>query len=111
MSAKRDYYEVLGVERKASDDEIKKAYRKLAVKFHPDKNPGDPQAEEKFKDISAAYDLLGDADKRARFDRGEIDATGQERPRQPYYRDFAGDASQYSSDAVIRGARASLMSH
>src|SRR5260370_37740216 len=69
MSAKRDYYEVLGVERKASDDEIKKAYRKLAVKFHPDKNPGDPHAEEKFKAIGEAYDVLIDADKLAAYDR------------------------------------------
>src|SRR6267142_1248243 len=69
MPAKRDYYEVLGVERKSSEEEIKKAYRKLAVKFHPDKNPGDPQAEEKFKEIGEAYDVLMDADKRAAYDR------------------------------------------
>src|ERR1700730_9405223 len=69
MPAKRDYYEVLGVERKSSDEEIKKAYRKLAVKFHPDKNPGDAQAEEKFKEIGEAYDVLMDADKRAAYDR------------------------------------------
>ncbi len=69
MSAKRDYYEVLGVDRKASEEEIKKAYRKLAVKFHPDKNPGDAQAEEKFKEIGEAYDVLMDADKRAAYDR------------------------------------------
>ncbi len=69
MPAKRDYYEVLGVERKSSDEEIKKAYRKLAVKFHPDKNPGDPHAEEKFKEIGEAYDVLMDADKRAAYDR------------------------------------------
>jgi molecular chaperone DnaJ len=69
MSAKRDYYEVLGVDRRASDEEVKKAYRKLAVKFHPDKNPGDPHAEEKFKEIGEAYDVLMDADKRAAYDR------------------------------------------
>jgi len=94
-----DPYTTLGIKKDASQEDIQKAYRKLAKKLHPDLNPGNKQAEEKFKDISAAYDLLGDADKRARFDRGEIDATGQERPHQPYYRDFAGDASQYSSDA------------
>src|SRR5437868_13376673 len=69
MPAKRDYYEVLGVERKSSDEEIKKAYRKLAVKYHPDKNPDDPHAEEKFKEIGEAYDVLMDADKRAAYDR------------------------------------------
>jgi molecular chaperone DnaJ len=69
MSAKRDYYEVLAVDRKASEEEIKKSYRRLAVKFHPDKNPGDAQAEEKFKEIGEAYDVLMDADKRAAYDR------------------------------------------
>ena len=67
--AKRDYYEVLGVNRGAGDEEIKKAYRKLAVKFHPDKNPGDHTAEDKFKELGEAYEALSDADKRAAYDR------------------------------------------
>src|ERR1700751_2848097 len=66
---KRDYYEGLGVGRRASDEEIKRAYRKLAVKFHPDKNPDDPHAEEKFKELGEAYDVLMDSDKRAAYDR------------------------------------------
>ncbi len=66
---KRDYYEVLGVSRNASTDDLKKAYRKLAVKFHPDKNPGDKSAEEKFKELGEAYDILMDPDKRAAYDR------------------------------------------
>src|SRR5690242_7295355 len=69
MSQKRDYYEVLVVERNASEEEIKRAYRKLAVKFHPDKNPNDPHAEEKFKELGEAYDVLMDPDKRAAYDR------------------------------------------
>jgi DnaJ-class molecular chaperone len=94
-----DPYTTLGVKKSASQEDLQKAYRKLAKKLHPDLNPGNKKAEEQFKDVAAAYDLLGDAEKRARFDRGEIDASGQERPRQRYYRDFADDASQYSSDA------------
>src|SRR5881397_3792199 len=66
---KRDYYEVLGVGRSATDEEVKRAYRKLAVKFHPDKNPDDPHAEEKFKELGEAYDVLMDPDKRAAYDR------------------------------------------
>ncbi|MEC9347032.1 MAG: J domain-containing protein [Pseudomonadota bacterium] len=75
----RDPYSVLGVARGASQDDIKKSYRKLAKELHPDRHPGDEAAVDRFKEVSAAYDLLGDADKRARFDRGEIDADGQER--------------------------------
>src|SRR4026209_1174799 len=68
-TTKRDYYEVLGVARGAPEDEIKRAYRKLAVKFHPDKNPDDPHAEEKFKELGEAYDVLIDSNKRAAYDR------------------------------------------
>jgi molecular chaperone DnaJ len=67
--AKRDYYEILGVERSASDEDIKKSYRKLAVKFHPDKNPGDKAAEEKFKELGEAYEALSDEQKRAAYDQ------------------------------------------
>ena len=67
--AKRDYYEVLGVDKSASADEIKKAYRKMAVKYHPDKNPGDKEAEEKFKEAAEAYSVLSDADKKAKYDQ------------------------------------------
>ena len=68
-SGKRDYYEVLGVGRDASLSAIKKAYRSLAVKYHPDKNPGNPEAEERFKEASEAYAVLSDGEKRARYDR------------------------------------------
>src|SRR5438067_1728415 len=77
-------YEVLGVKQDAGADEIRKAYRKLAKQFHPDLNPGKPEAEARFKSISAAYDLLSDPEKRARYDRGEIDESGAERPRYSY---------------------------
>jgi hypothetical protein len=71
-----DPYEILGLSKSASDDDIRKAYRKLAKKYHPDINPGKADAEDRFKDISVAYALLSDPEKRARFDKGEIDATG-----------------------------------
>ena len=67
--SKRDYYEVLGVSKAAPADEIKKAYRKVAMQFHPDRNPGDKAAEEKFKEAAEAYEVLSDADKRAQYDR------------------------------------------
>jgi DnaJ-class molecular chaperone len=96
-----DLYSVLDVPKTASAGDITKAYRKLAKKLHPDLNPGDKAAEEKFKKITAAYDILGDAEKRGRYDRGEIDASGQERPQQHYYREYAGgqDGARYRSTA------------
>ena len=96
-----DPYDILGVKKDASQDEIQKAYRRLAKKLHPDLNPGNKQAEEKFKEVASAYDVLGDVEKRARYDRGEIDATGAERPQQRFYRDFADDSHAYSSDAGV----------
>ena len=69
MSEKRDYYEVLGVDKSATPEEIKKAYRKKAIQYHPDKNPGDKVAEEKFKEAAEAYDVLSNPDKRSRYDQ------------------------------------------
>jgi DnaJ-class molecular chaperone len=74
----QDPYQVLGVSRQASAEELRRAFRKLAKQHHPDRNPGDKAAEEKFKQISSAFDLLGDEEKRKKFDRGEIDADGRE---------------------------------
>src|SRR5471030_2374192 len=69
MSSQKDYYELLGVAKTASADDLKKAYRKLAMQHHPDRNPGDKKAEEKFKELSHAYDILSDEQKRAAYDR------------------------------------------
>ncbi len=100
----QDPYERLGVGRTASADEIRRAYRKLAKQNHPDLNPGDRAAEERFKSISAAYELLSDADKRGRYDRGEIDASGQEKPERAYYRSHA-EGAQGTRYGTRYGAR------
>jgi DnaJ-class molecular chaperone len=96
-----DLYSVLGVQKTASAGEITKAYRKLAKKLHPDLNPGDTVAEDKFKQISHAYSILKDPEQRGKYDRGEIDASGQERPQQQYYREYAGgpEGARYHSSA------------
>ena len=90
MGAMADPYDVLGVARDADEDAIRKAYRKLAKKLHPDLNPGKADAADKFAEASAAHDLLSDKEKRGRFDRGEIDAEGREKPPRGYYRDYKG---------------------
>lgn len=89
----KDPYEILGVKRTATPEDIRKAYRRLAKKLHPDLNPGNKRSEDRFKEVAGAYDLLSDQDKRRRFDSGEIDASGAERPRQQFYKDFAAEAA------------------
>ncbi|MFC0409264.1 DnaJ C-terminal domain-containing protein [Roseomonas elaeocarpi] len=105
--ASNDPYQTLGVSRTASADEIRQAFRAIAKKNHPDLNPGNREAEERFKAANAANDLLSDPDKRARFDRGEIDAEGQERPERSYYRDYAAGAggARYRPGAAGAGSR------
>src|ERR1700759_707105 len=98
----KDPYEILGVQKTDSEAAIRSAYRKLAKRHHPDVNPGKPEAAERFKEISAAYDLLGDKEKRGRYDRGEIDAAGNEVPPQrAFYRAFgdAGGREKYRADS------------
>jgi DnaJ-class molecular chaperone len=99
-----DPYETLGVPKTASDAEIKTAYRRLVRTSHPDINPDDPEAEARFKAISAAYDLLKDPETRARFDRGEIDATGAETAERTFYRRYAGRAENPYQSGGFGGA-------
>ena len=81
----RNPYDILGVPRSAGEAEIKKAFRKLAKQYHPDRNKDDPKAKDRFAELNAAYEILGDADKRAQFDRGEIDGEGK-----PKFQGFGG---------------------
>ncbi|MFO1153129.1 MAG: J domain-containing protein [Rhodospirillales bacterium] len=96
----RDPYDVLGIAKGSETAEVKKAYRKLARKLHPDLHPGDHAAEERFKEVASAYDFLSDADKKTRYDKGEIDAAGQPKMERRFYRDFAegGPAGQRYAD-------------
>jgi DnaJ-class molecular chaperone len=100
-----DPYKILGVKKTATEAEIKKAYRKIAREHHPDLNPDDAASEAKFKAASAAYDLLKDPETRARFDRGEIDATGAEKqPERKFYREYADAADNpYRSQQSYEG--------
>ena len=96
MATMKDPYQILGVQRGDDAPAIRAAYRKLAKTHHPDLNPGKPEAAERFKDIAAAHELLSDPDKRGKFDRGEIDAAGNEvRREQPFYRDFGDQHGRY----------------
>ena len=95
----RDYYEVLGVARTASDQDIKSAYRKLALQHHPDRNPGDHAAEDKFKEAAEAYSVLADSDKRARYDQfGHAGVTGAGAGPQGFNPDVFGDFSDILGD-------------
>src|SRR6056297_633157 len=100
-----DPYKVLGVKKTATQDEIKKAYRKLAKKLHPDLHPGDAGKQAEFQAVTAANDLLGDPEKRKRFDAGEIDASGQERQERPFYHQYADQeaARRYDPGAGMGG--------
>ena len=100
----QDPYETLGLSRTATQDDVRTAFRNIAKKHHPDLNPGDKAAEDRFKAANTANEILSDPDRRAKFDRGEIDAAGQEKaPERPFYRDYAqGDAgSRYYNSGGI----------
>ena len=101
----RDPYDVLGVPKTAPQDDIKKAYRKLARELHPDLHPGDKKAEASFKEVSAAYDLVSDPKKRAAYDAGEIDASGNPRQERTFYRSYAdsGRGAKYRDPGSFFG--------
>lgn len=101
MAEKRDYYEVLGVSRDASADEIKKAYRKAAIKYHPDKNPGDKNAEEKFKEAAEAYDVLSNPDKKARYDQFGHAGMGGAAGGAGGYGGFGGDFGGFTMEDIF----------
>ena len=100
-----DPYKTLGIPTDASQEDIRRAYLKLAKQHHPDLNPGNAKAEERFKTVSSANDVLSDPEKRGRFDRGEIDSAGHERPPQQTYRDYAESESgrHYARDGPQQG--------
>jgi DnaJ-class molecular chaperone len=93
----KDLYAILGVKRTATNDEIRRTYRKLAKDLHPDQNKNDKKAEEQFKKVSAAFSVLGNPEKRKRYDAGEIDAMGNERAN-PFYREYAGGAQGFGKE-------------
>jgi DnaJ-class molecular chaperone len=101
----QDLYAILGVKRSASNDEIRRAYRKLAKDLHPDQNKNDPKAEEQFKRVSAAFAVLGNPEKRKRYDAGEVDAMGNERAN-PFYRDYAAGGFRGESGGPFGGGNA-----
>ena len=111
MSEKRDYYEVLGVEKRVSEDELKKAFRRLAMKYHPDRNPDDASAQEKFKEAKEAYEVLSDTSKRQAYDQYGFDTPGsggasesEGRERGSRFRvTFPRDRVVPLADAVRRG--------
>lgn len=106
--SKRDYYEVLGVNRDVSEDDLKKTYRKLAMKYHPDRNPDNPKAEEQFKEVKEAYEVLSDADKRAAYDRyghAGVNPSAGGGPGQQGYSDFADAFGDIFGDIFGGGGR------
>jgi DnaJ-class molecular chaperone len=110
VASARDPYQVLGLTRTASAEDVKQAYRRLAKQYHPDLNPGRSDIEQKFKEVSAAYNLLSDTERRARYDRGELDASGNERAAGGFHRAYSGrrgaggDFSGFDADDLF-GAR------